>query len=121
MAIDIILLVEDNEPLREITAELIRGYGYGVVTAATAFEAIRIAKFHEVDAALIDLGLPDMDGRDLAKVLKHLPLAILSGDASEACVPEAKVILQKPLAPGELISALRILLPESWELGLARA
>jgi two-component system KDP operon response regulator KdpE len=108
-----VLLVEDQAEVREITTHLLRNYGYDVIEAPTGAEGIKLAKVHKIDAALIDLGLPDMDGQDVAKALGHLRLAILTGNSDDLNVPEAMIILQKPLAPGELLDALRVLVPES--------
>ena len=108
-----ILLVEDHAEVREITSELLRRYGYEVIQAATGGDAIKLAKAHQVDAVVIDLGLPDMNGREVAASLKHLPIAILTGDPSDVVVPEAAVILQKPLLPGELVEALQTLVAVS--------
>lgn len=104
-----ILLVEDRTEVREITTELLRRYGYDVIQAATGGDGIKLAKAHQVDAVIIDLGLPDMDGREVASALQHLPIAILTGEPTNIVVPEAAVILQKPLLPGELVEALHVL------------
>jgi CheY-like chemotaxis protein len=108
-----LLLVEDQNELREVTGEMLRGYGYEVVQAATGEEGIKLANLQQVDAALIDLGLPDMSGQEVAKALRHLPIAILTGNVEEVVVPEARVILRKPLSPSELLEGLRRLLGES--------
>jgi CheY-like chemotaxis protein len=108
-----ILLVEDQTAVREITGQVLRSYGYEVIEASTGADAIKLAKSHQVDAAVIDLGLPDMSGHEVAKVLKHLPIAILTGDPADLVIPEASVILQKPLFPGQLLEALQKLLAKS--------
>ena len=116
-----VLLVEDQTEIREITSELLRAYGYEVIGAPTGADGIKLAKSHDVHAALIDLGLPDMDGQEVARALKHLRIAILTGNADQIDVPEATIILQKPLATGELLRAMRVLVPESEEISSARA
>jgi two-component system, OmpR family, KDP operon response regulator KdpE len=108
-----ILLVEDQTAVREITTQVLRTFGYEVIEAATGADGIKLAKAHQVDAVVIDLGLPDMSGKDVAKVLNHLPIAILTGDSDNVVVPEAAVILQKPLYPGQLHAALQELLARS--------
>jgi DNA-binding response OmpR family regulator len=108
-----ILLVEDQKAVREITTQVLRTFGYEVIEAATGGDAIKLAKAHQVDAVVIDLGLPDMDGREVAKALTHLPIAILTGDPTDIVVSEAAVILQKPLLPGELVEALQVLVAMS--------
>lgn len=108
-----VLLVEDQAEIREITTELLRNYGYEVIGAPTGADGIKLAKSHKIDAVLIDLGLPDMQGQEVAKALAHLRIAILTGNADDIDVPEAMIVLQKPLGPGELLDALQILVPES--------
>ena len=107
------MLVEDQTVVREITSEVLRTYGYEVIAAATGAYGIKLAKGHHVDAVIIDLGLHDMSGTEVAKVLKHLPIAILTGDPADVIVPEATVILQKPLFPGQLLEALQELIAMS--------
>jgi len=106
----LVLLVEDQPEIREITTLLLQQYGFTVISAASGAEAIRLGTASPIDAAIIDLGLPDMNGSEVAKALHHLKIAILTGNSGEITVPEATVILQKPLGPGQLITELQRLL-----------
>lgn len=106
----LVLLIEDQLEIREVTRELLGSYGYRVIEASTGTEGIRLSKENEVRAVIIDLGLPDMNGRDVAALLRHLPIIILTGNAGEMHIPEADIVLQKPLRRGQLQDALSKLL-----------
>jgi two-component system response regulator RegX3 len=79
-----VLLVEDDEP---VAVSLRRGlvrYGYDVEWVPTGSEALR---HHDVDLVLLDLGLPDVDGLDVCRLLRarsDLPIIVISARADEA-------------------------------------
>lgn len=82
-----VLLVEDDEMIRTLGVELLEQHGYAVVQAATLVDAkrqIETASIETIDMAIIDLGLPDGNGAQLALPLRarrpSLPILILSGD-----------------------------------------
>src|ERR1041384_8065521 len=66
-----ILLVEDENFVREVTAEILIAAGYNVLKARSAVEAVREFKQHkgEVALLLVDVVLPGKNGRDMAKEL----------------------------------------------------
>lgn len=64
-----ILLVEDHDDTRKITAELIQARGFDVVPAATAAAARQAAKEERIDFVIADIGLPDGDGYTLMSEL----------------------------------------------------
>ena len=66
-----VLVVDDNPDHLEVLAELLRGLGYDVVEAHDAFEALRIISEKKPDACVIDIGLPGMDGYELARKLRE--------------------------------------------------
>ena len=82
-----ILLVEDDTASRETLQRILRMRGHSVTTAASAGEAIRIAKDTEFDFVISDIGLPDEDGytlmRELKTLRKDLPGIALSGYGME--------------------------------------
>jgi PAS domain S-box-containing protein len=85
-----VLVVEDNDLDRELMVALLERSGYTVVTATTGTDALRLAKTRALDLVLLDLGLPDIDGLDLARRLKQdartapLPLIAVSARASRS-------------------------------------
>lgn len=102
-----LLLVEDNEDLGELLCELLTDWGFEVVTAATAAAALAKASVRPPDVALIDIGLPDRDGCDVARALRRsLPpgvrLIAMSGygqrhDGARALAAGFDEYLVKPL------------------------
>ena len=65
-----ILLVEDHPSLREVTAEYLRGRGSIVDAFANAADALAAIEMVNYDIAILDLGLPDMDGMTLLRELQ---------------------------------------------------
>jgi CheY-like chemotaxis protein len=68
-----LLFVEDNADAREMTTELLRLSGYRVTAVANGLDALRAARSQTFVAAVIDIGLPDIDGYELARQLRQAP------------------------------------------------
>ncbi len=71
-----ILLVDDEDMIRELTSEFLQEHGYTVHTAESGEEALQIheRKKHEIDLVLIDLGMPGMGGEQcIARMLENAP------------------------------------------------
>ena len=62
-----VLIVDDNQHLREILASILRHSGYQPLEAATGKEAIRKAVAEKPQVILLDLDLPDIKGLDVAR------------------------------------------------------
>lgn len=79
-----ILLVDDDETIRESLAWRLENLGYRVLTAALGREALRLARQSPLDAVILDICLPDMDGLQICRTLMEdgrtsdLPVIILS-------------------------------------------
>lgn len=67
-----VLLVDDNEDSRELLAGLLELQGYRVEAAGDARAAIVIASRFRPEVVVLDLGLPDVDGWELARRLRQL-------------------------------------------------
>lgn len=67
------LVVDDDPAFLSLTADILQGLGVDVLTAADAAGAISSADAATPDAVLVDVGLPDRDGIDLAHELAALP------------------------------------------------
>lgn len=65
-----LLLVDDNDALRRATEEVLEALGYRVLGAADGATALTLARQQEVDLYILDLVLPDMDGRQLLEDLR---------------------------------------------------
>jgi len=116
-----ILLVEDNAPLRELTREMLKGFGYAVLDSGRPSEAIRIAELHEGPIALLitDVVMPEANGRALAEKLTavrpEMKVLYTSGYEGEAFVAQGELeagclLLEKPFTRGALAKRIRELL-----------
>jgi signal transduction histidine kinase/CheY-like chemotaxis protein len=108
-----VLLVEDNEDARRSMVTILRYYGYRVFEAADGFEGIATAEEIQPDCAIIDIGLPQYNGYEVAKRLRATPacrnmlLIALTGYGSENARHEAEAAgfddyLVKPVSPKDL-------------------
>ena len=84
-----ILIVDDDEDLREsLKDQLALHDEFEVFTAGTAAKGIEVAKNEHLDLVMLDVGLPDMDGREACKLLRKngfkSPIVMLTGNASDA-------------------------------------
>ena len=112
----VILVVEDEGPVRSLVARVLAREGYSVLQAASGAEALkRVSEFEgPIDLVLTDVVMPGMDGRDLARsVTGSRPdarVVLMSGYSDE--LPRIDVdpgdipILRKPFTPAELTRAI---------------
>jgi two-component system, cell cycle sensor histidine kinase and response regulator CckA len=114
-----ILLVEDEDPVRELVCRVLESAGYTVLAAArpSAAEEL-VAETAEIDLLLSDVVMPEMSGYDLAhRVSQRRPgirMLFISGYAHRASGEEIAKgrLLKKPFAPEQLTRAVRAALDE---------
>src|SRR5215216_4065253 len=83
-----LLVVDDDPDLRDTLAEQLALYDeFEILSADTAASAVNQAKGDRIDLAIMDVGLPDMDGREAVKIMRRngfrSPIIMLTGQASE--------------------------------------
>lgn len=113
-----ILLVEDEAPLRRFLVPTLEREGHQVLCAATASEGRALARSHNPDLVLLDLGLPDGDGLEVLRELRawsRRPVIILSARSQErdkvrALDLGADDYLTKPFGAPELLARIRVAL-----------
>jgi CheY-like chemotaxis protein len=66
-----VLLIEDNDDGREMMATMLVSYGYPVLQARDGLEGVRMALAERPDVALVDIGLPGIDGYEVARRLRR--------------------------------------------------
>ncbi|MBB4186823.1 response regulator transcription factor [Sinorhizobium terangae] len=89
MATRTILLVDDDNDLRETLVEQLSLYEeFDLLQEATAGKGIQAARAHQVDLLIMDVGLPDMDGREAVKILRKggfkAPIVMLTGHDTDS-------------------------------------
>ncbi len=112
-----ILVVDDDEDLRTSLVEQIDLHNeFGTMDANCAVDAIKLMKSNHVDLVLLDVGLPDMDGREVCKVMRadgfKGPVIMLTGHDSEAdeilgLQSGASDYVTKPFRFGALLARIR--------------
>lgn len=121
-----ILIVEDEQLLRDQLAEQLRAKDYVVDTAEDGEEGLYYATEYPIDLAIVDLGLPKLDGVQLIKKIreagKEYPVLILTArdrwqEKVEGLESGADDYLTKPFHPEELLARLKVLLKRA--VGLA--
>jgi two-component system KDP operon response regulator KdpE len=66
-----LLLVDDDPPIKRVLGPVLRADGWTVIEAENAAEALEHARREVLDIILLDLGLPDADGKDIIGALRH--------------------------------------------------
>lgn len=129
MSTERILLVDDDPQILKALRLSIGAAGYTVVTAGTAGQAIEALRREVIDAVILDLGLPDMDGKDVIGIVREwseVPIIILSarhleGEKIAALDAGARDYVNKPFAIGELLARIRVALRLSRQKNNANA
>ncbi len=118
-----ILLVEDEEVVRELARQVLEQKSYKVLTAQHGAEALIVSEQHDspIHLLLTDVVMPGMNGKELAERLQasrsDLHVIYMSGYADAAIfqngrVPDAASYLQKPFTPDGLLRKVREVLDE---------
>jgi CheY-like chemotaxis protein len=112
-----ILLVDDDNDVREITASILRNLGYQVLEAGSGGAALEVLDQHTgIELAVLDYAMPGMNGLDLARQIQikwpALPVLFVTGFADRAMlsgVSESNIV-GKPFLDDELASKVRLAL-----------
>lgn len=113
-----ILAIDDELQILRALKATLRAQGYEVLTAATMEEGLDVAALSTVDAAIVDLLLPDGDGIELCRRLREwtsMPIIVLSAVGEEeekvrALRAGADDYVTKPFGPQELVARLEAVL-----------
>ena len=114
-----VLVVEDEDVIRGLVDQVLRGEGYEVLLAADGDEAIALAGSNRVDVLLTDLSMPGIGGHELADRLRagapELKVMFMSGfaegnDFSTSALPPATAFLEKPFTFTMLSERMRELI-----------
>ncbi len=115
-----IFVVEDEQALREMVAEVLSGNGYQVITAGSAREALaKLERLAHVDLVITDVVMPEMNGvalsRELARRFPTLPVLFVSGYTDDQLAHRGILLpdvhfVAKPFTAERLLEAVRDIL-----------
>jgi DNA-binding response OmpR family regulator len=119
-----VLLVDDELKILRLARDYLEHAGFTVLITETGTNALAIARQSRPDLIVLDLGLPDLDGLDVARALRkesNVPIIMLTarGDESDKLVGlelGADDYLTKPFSPKELVARVRAVLRRSENL-----
>ena len=112
----LILVVEDDAPVRNLITTTLKAHDYKFITAQNGNNAIMEASSHNPDIVLLDLGLPDIDGVEVIERIRtwsDMPIIVISArsedkDKIDALDAGADDYLTKPFSVEELLARLRV-------------
>lgn len=112
----LILVVEDDAPIRNLIATTLKAHDYRFTLATDGETALREASTSNPDIMLLDLGLPDLDGVEIIRRVRSwsdMPIIVVSArsedsDKIEALDSGADDYLTKPFSVEELLARLRV-------------
>lgn len=116
-----VLVVDDVSDVTEMIGLLLKHAGYDVSTADSAKSALRLARDKNYDLVISDIGMPEMNGYELAEALRGLtsysntPMIAVTGyseydDRGRAIKAGFNVHLTKPIEPADLLNLMNELL-----------
>jgi two-component system KDP operon response regulator KdpE len=113
-----IVVIEDEPEIRRFLATSLEGQGYLVTVAPNAKAGLKIVSTHPPDLVILDLGLPDMDGKDVIQSIREwsqVPIIVLSARDHEpekvaALEMGADDYLTKPFSTPELAARIKVAL-----------
>ncbi len=114
----LVMIVDDEPPIREIVRRYLEADGYEVVDAADGPEALRIFRAHRVDVVVLDVMMPDMDGFEVLRQLRAVSdvyVIMLTAKAEEVdrlvgLAVGADDYITKPFSPRELVARVKAVL-----------
>jgi DNA-binding response OmpR family regulator len=113
-----LLLVEDDDEIRRALIRALTERGHAVSSVPTAMEALRQVVDNPPDLVVLDLGLPDLDGTDVLRMLRavsRVPVIVATARDDENVIVKAldagaDDYLTKPFGPGQLEARIRAVL-----------
>lgn len=113
-----VVLVEDDVEMRRLIAETLADQGHDVESASAGMEGLELAVKGQPDLVLLDLGLPDLDGADLLRMIRsvsHVPVIVITARGADSVVVStldagADDYLVKPFSVSQLEARVRAVL-----------
>ncbi|GGI45692.1 DNA-binding response regulator [Paenibacillus marchantiophytorum] len=113
-----ILIVDDEEKIREVVASYLQNEGYRAIQSETGNKALELVRGGNVDLLILDLMLPDMSGEDVCRAIRQfspVPVIMLTAKVSEddrvqGLTLGADDYVLKPFSPRELTARVKAIL-----------
>ncbi|HMC20582.1 MAG TPA: response regulator transcription factor, partial [Thermoanaerobaculia bacterium] len=120
-----ILVVDDEPQIAEIATDYLRLAGFDVITAGDGVRALEAVRGRQPDLVVLDLGLPRMDGTEVARTIRResdLPIIMLTARVQEddrlhGLEIGADDYITKPFSPRELVARVRAVLRRTEKRG----
>jgi DNA-binding response OmpR family regulator len=113
----VVLVVDDHEAVARTLAWVLEASGYVTAVAHTGKDAVELASKVRANVAVVDVGLPDVDGIKAAaaicNILPHCQILLISGDLESVPLVQQQdkfEVLAKPVEPPELLKRVAGLL-----------
>ncbi len=108
-----ILIVEDDYSIHDILKEILKMNGYITYDAYNGSDALNIIRQEDINLILLDLMLPDINGEDLIKKVKDIPIIIISAKVSSndkinCLLDGANDYVTKPFDKDELLARIKV-------------
>ena len=108
-----ILIVEDDYSIHDILKEILKMNGYITYDAYNGSDALNIIRQEDINLILLDLMLPDVNGEDLIKQVKDIPIIIISAkissnDKINCLLDGANDYVTKPFDKDELLARIKV-------------
>ena len=124
-----ILIVDDEPQIAEIASDYLRLAGFDVIVAGDGVRALEMVRGRRPDLIILDLGLPGMDGTDVARAIRRdsdLPIIMLTARVQEddrlsGLEIGADDYVTKPFSPRELVARVRAVLRRTVGSDVVRA
>jgi CheY-like chemotaxis protein len=109
-----VLVADDNRGFAELLRALLEDAGHDVVTAYSGLAAIALVEQQDVDAAVLDVLIPEISGDAVAERLRQLrpgmPIVLMTGADRNFAAASGLPVLHKPFTKEELLGAVEQLL-----------
>jgi DNA-binding response OmpR family regulator len=108
----LILIVEDDAPLRMLWRAALRLEGFDTVEAGNGMEALRVIEQRTPDLVVLDLGLPIIDGLSIQQELaaqaisREIPVVIVTGSTDDLAHLNVPCVLRKPFPIDDLLRSI---------------
>ena len=120
-----VLVVDDERQIAEIASDYLEHAGFAVIAASDGAQALELARRRHPDLVVLDLGLPKLDGVDVARILRresNVPIIMLTARVEESdrllgLETGADDYIVKPFSPRELVARVRAVLRRTDERG----